>query len=503
MLRIDGDSLDWTAVRRILSGPVEARLTPAAKRRVAKSRQSLQAALDAGERIYGVNTGFGKLADQLIDRTQLGELQRRLIRSHACGVGPILSEEETRTMILLRANALARGESGCTPGLVEFLLSMANAGIYPCIPDQGSVGASGDLAPLAHLGLGMLGEGKVRWKGRILGAAEGLKRAGLSPYSFRAKEALSLINGTQFSLAVLCRTLAEAERLASFADLVGAMSVDATQASARPFDERVHRARPHPGQAESARNLRVLLAGSEILASHRNCGRVQDPYSVRCIPQVHGAARETFRWVREISVREANSTTDNPLLFGRDIISAGNFHAQILAQASDALAQALTTLGNISLCRIDALLKPEFSGLPPFLTAEPGLNSGFMQFQVTAAALAAECRTLCFPASVESLPTGGGKEDHVSMAPIAARKARAIAENVAVILALEALCAARALEFHTPRKTSPALSAALAAIRRRSPRHDQDRYMKPDIDRVRADREAILEAAERVCGKLL
>lgn len=461
--------------------------------KIRRSREALEKIVASGRTVYGINTGFGKLADKRISEKDVLELQRRLVLSHATGVGPRLSAHETRLMMLFRANALAKGFSGCRVEMVQFLVDMLNRGARPDIPEQGSVGASGDLAPLAHLGVAMMG------------LDDTLRKAGLKPFVFREKEGLALINGVQFSLAVLAGAAVRAERLLKLADAIGSMTLDALMCSIRPFDPRIHRVRPHPGQAEVARNVLAMMQGSQILKAHEGCSRVQDNYSLRCMPQVHGAAREAFTWVRGIIVTEANAVSDNPVVFEEgDAISGGNFHAQIEGLAADTLANAMTTLINISERRIECMVNPDLSGLPAFLAAEGGLNSGFMLMQVAAAALTAESRSLCYPASVLSLPTSAGKEDVVSMAPISARHLRAIVDNLEYILAIEALTAAQALEFRKPLKAGKGIDAAYRHIRKSVAPMTRDRYLKPDLERVRElVRTDLLEVIEDAIGELV
>ncbi|HEU4334939.1 MAG TPA: histidine ammonia-lyase, partial [Candidatus Eisenbacteria bacterium] len=422
-----------------------------------------------------------------------------LLRSHSVGSGPHL--ERPGLFMALRANSLALGASGVTPALVRMLAEMYNRGVEPCIPTVGSVGASGDLAPLAELGVVMMGEGTASARGVDHGpGARALAKARLKPYKFRPKEALALVNGTQLMSALLAKALVDAEELLTLADVAGAMSLEAMKGSAAPFDARVHEARAHPGQGTVADNVRRLLAGSEVLESHRDCRRVQDAYSLRCIPQVHGAARDAFDFAKQSLVIEVNSATDNPLVLGTDVISAGNFHGQPVAQAADVLSIALTSVANISERRIERLTNPDLSGLPPFLVKESGVNSGFMMAQVAAAAAAAECRVDATPASVQSIPTGAAKEDHVSMGPLAARKCLRIIEGLRRILSLEVVCAAQGLDLIAPLVPGKGVAAAHRAVRKAVAFLGSDRYLRRDLKKVSAG--DIVAAARRAVGRL-
>jgi len=440
-----------------------------------------------GARVYGVTTGFGRFADVAIPRDQLETLQRNLIRSHAAGVGRPLEDGAVRAMMALRANALARGNSGIRAATVETLLAMLAADILPIVPSQGSVGASGDLAPLAHLALALIGEGSVRVRGREASASRALRRARIRPVVLGAKEGLALINGVQMSVAVGGLALHRALRLCRTADVVGAATLDASRGSDAPFDARIMAARPHPGAAASAGNLRRLLKGSAIRESHRGCGRVQDNYALRCMPQVHGAARDAFAHALAVLEREMNSATDNPLVFaGRgDIVSGGNFHGAPVGYVLDYAAIAAADLASISERRIEKLLNPALSELPAFLVREGGLNSGLMMAQVTAAALVSECKVLAHPASVDSIPTSAAKEDHVSMSPIAARKLSAIVDCLEGVLAIEILAAFQAMDFLRPLASSRRLEALRREFRRRIPMWSRDRELHRDLEKAR------------------
>ena len=454
---------------------------------MAASRQTVERAVARGERVYGVNTGFGKFADTAVAAGKLAELQKNLVRSHSAGVGPALPDRAVRAMMLLRANALAKGFSGIRVGTVRALLAMLDADLLPVVPEQGSVGASGDLAPLAHLALGLMGEGLIRRRGRSVPAARALREAGLSPVEFAAKEGIALINGVQMSVAVGGLALGRALYLSRVADIAGAASLDAARGSDAAFDRRVLAARPHPGAAASAGNLRKLLAGSAIRESHRGCGRVQDNYALRCMPQVHGAARDAFAHAREVLEREMNSATDNPLVFARGgrIVSGGNFHGAPVGLALDYAAIAAADLASISERRIEKLLNPALSELPAFLVEEGGINSGLMMAQVTAASLVSENKIHAHPASVDSIPTSADKEDHVSMSPIAARKFARVVENLERVLAIEILVAFQAMEFLRPLESSPPLEAIRRAFRRGVAAWRRDRQLSADLEAAR------------------
>lgn len=466
-----------------------------AREKIVAAREVVDDLVENNQLAYAITTGVGKLSDVRIAPAQILELQLNLIRSHSTGVGEPLSQEETRAMMLLRANSLAKGLSGVRVEVIDLLCEMLNRGVHPVVPSQGSVGASGDLAPLAHLALSMIGEGESIFENTRMSGGEALRRAGLKPLVPKAKEAISLINGTQAMLAVGGLALLQAETLAATADVLGAMSLDALHGTDVAFDERIHAARPHAGQVKVAANLRRLISGSEIRESHKNCGRVQDAYSLRCIPQVHGAVRDTLEFCRRTFEIEMNSAVDNPLVFIRkaggqsegDVISGGNFHGQPLAFALDYMAIALTVLAGISERRIERLVNPALNeGLPPFLAADAGMNSGFMMPQVTAAALASENKVLAHPASADSITTSGNKEDYVSMGMAAAIKLKKVVANTMNVLAIEACAAAQAIDFLAPLKTSNALARAHAAIRKVSPRIEHDRVLSGDISAISA-----------------
>jgi histidine ammonia-lyase len=489
-----------------------------ARKRVERARRCLEQLMATGATIYGVNTGFGKLANQRIASEELLGLQENLLRSHAVGMGPWFSIGISRLALALRIQSLAKGYSGVTAGLLDVLIEMYNRGVVPAIPEQGSVGASGDLAPLAHMALVVMGEGhafvtKPGANGtqpiasrKPQSGRAALRRVHLKPHRPLAKEGLSLINGTQISTAALADALVRARQLGKLADIAGAMTVEATKSSARPFDPRIHEIRPHPGQRACAENLRRLLAQSEVMASHANCGKVQDAYSMRCMPQVHGSFRDAMRYVQDVVEREMNSVTDNPLVFAEsgEVISGGNFHAQPIALAADVLAAATADLGSISERRTENLVNPDLSGLPGFLTPHPGLNSGMMIVQVLAAALVSENRTLAFPASVDSIPTSANREDHVSMSTTAARKCRMIVTNTTRILTAEILCAAQGIEFHRPLRASHAVEAAVEVVRGHVRPLARDRTLHRDLEAIERllKNGSLLEAVEKRIGGL-
>ncbi len=486
-IKLDGDTLTLDALARVAAGGAKVSLADGVREKIQRSRAVVEAALDSGRAVYGVNTGFGRLSEVAIPRESIEALQLNLIRSHACGVGAPLSCEETRAVTLLRANVLAKGFSGVRPLVVDQLLALLNHGIHAVIPEQGSVGASGDLAPLSHLALVLLGEGEAEMGGEVISGAEALSRAGLQPITLAAKEGLALNNGTQVSTGIGALLLLRAERAVAAADVAGAMSLEGLRGTPDAFHPALQRVRAHPGQIASAERLRSLLEGSEIRESHRaDDPRVQDAYSLRCMPQVHGAAGNALAYIRSVLEVEANSATDNPLIFpdedGGLILSGGNFHAQPIAQVMDLLAIALTDLASISERRIERLVNPDLSGLPAFLTRKPGLSSGMMLAQITAAALVSENKVLSHPASVDSIPTGASKEDHVSMGPGAATKARKVLRNTEMVLGIELMCAAQALEFLKPLKPGRGVARAYDLVRERIPPLAEDRVLAPDIE---------------------
>jgi histidine ammonia-lyase len=469
-------------------------LAPAAIAGMNASRAVVDRLVASGAAAYGINTGFGKLASVRISPEQVRQLQVNLVRSHACGVGAALSEAETRAMMLLRANAIAKGLSGVRPRIVETLCQMLNNRVHPVIPSQGSVGASGDLAPLAHLAQVVTGEGRANFRGEILPGGEAMKRAGITPVALEAKEGLSLLNGTQGMLALLSLALHEADILVDSADVAASLSLDALRGSPGAFDARIMQARAYAGAAMTARNLANLNEGSQIRESHRSAEkdtRVQDAYSLRCTPQVHGAVRDSLAQAREIAAVELNSATDNPLVFARDanhgdIISGGNFHGQPLAMAADHVAIAMATLGGIVERRIEQMTNPLTSMLPAFLTPEPGLNSGFMVAQVTAAALTSENKALATPHSTDSISTSGNQEDYVSMGMSGARRLARMLINLRHTIAIELLCACQGIDLLTPLQTGTLARKAYAAVRAKSGKVTEDRPLAPDIEAVAA-----------------
>jgi len=464
---------------------LQVELDPACRAGIRASAQLVQRATEGDAPVYGVNTGFGKLASTRIAREDLAVLQLKLLRSHAVGVGQPLSEKVVRLILLLKAASLARGHSGVREEVVDALLALHNAGLTPVIPCQGSVGASGDLAPLAHLCLPLIGEGEVFWRGERMPAARGLQLAGLQAITLGAKEGLALINGTQVSAALALDALLATDRLFEAAVISGALTLDAARGSDGPFDPRIHAVRGQPGQIACAAAYRALAVGSAIRQSHlENDDRVQDPYCLRCQPQVMGACLDQMRYAAGVLVREANAVTDNPLVFEGLMVSGGNFHAEPVALAADALAVAIAEIGAITERRIAMLVDTVVSRLPPFLTPEPGLNSGFMIVHVTAAALASENKSLAHPASVDSLPTSANQEDHVSMATFAARRLGAMLDNTAHIVAIELLAAAQGIEFLRPLASSPALEGVMRLVRSVSPAMMQDRSLAHDIEAV-------------------
>ena len=489
---LSGNKLTFSQLYAVALNHETVSLSPDAIARMKASRAVVDQLVASGKTAYGINTGFGKLASVRISSEQVRQLQVNLVRSHSCGVGEPLSEAETRAMMLLRANALAKGISGIRPSVVETLISMLNAGVHPVIPSQGSVGASGDLAPLAHLAHVVIGEGEALHKRERLPGAEALQRAGITPVELEAKEGLSLLNGTQGMLALLSLALRDADILADTADVAASLSLDALRGSPGAFDARIMHAREYPGAGTTARNLAHLNEGSQIRESHRAAEkdpRVQDAYSLRCTPQVHGAVRDSLVQAREMALVELNSATDNPLVFVKeggkgDIISGGNFHGQPLAMAADQVAVALATLGGISERRVEQMTNPLTSLLPAFLTPDPGLNSGFMIAQVTAAALTSENRALATPHSVDSISTSGNQEDYVSMGMSGARRLERMLHNLRHILAIELLCACQGIDLLAPLQTGTLAKKAYDAVRALSPKVTADRPLAADISAV-------------------
>lgn len=485
MITLDGSSLTLDAIQSVLDGD-SVSISPAVIEHISSTRTLLDKMLMDEKPHYGINTGFGALATTKIPSDDLAKLQLNLIRSHAVGVGEPLSFEESRILLLLRANTLSKGHSGCRPIILKYLTQLLSSGCAGYIPCKGSVGASGDLAPLAHQALLLLGEGKAMVDGELVQASHALKHADLKPIQLEAKEGLALINGTQAMCARGCKQLLSSIQLMQLADQVGAMTTDALLGSQKAFDPRIQKIRNHPGQQTSAKIIGGMLKGSELLASHQNCKQVQDPYSIRCMPQVHGATRDVIQHVQDVLEREINAATDNPLLFIRDdkldIISGGNFHGQPIALALDYLCMAMSELANISDRRMELMLDPHKSrGLPAFLTPNPGLNSGFMMLQVTAAALISENKILCHPASVDSIPTSAGQEDHVSMGMTSANKLKTVVDNVRTVLSIELMCAAQAIDLRKPITTSNQISRLQQKVREMVDFAEEDRNFGVDL----------------------
>jgi histidine ammonia-lyase len=485
---LDGQSLSLDDVVAVARERAPVELSPAARARMERANTIVNAIVESGAAVYGVTTGFGKLSEITIPRARLGELQVNLVRSHAAGVGRLLPERETRAMMLLRANVIAKGYSGARAVLADTLVSMLNAGLYPPIPEQGSVGASGDLAPLAHLALALIGEGTLSRDGTSADAAAMLATAGITPVSLGPKEGITLINGTQAHTAIAALAVVDAHRLWQVAHLAGAMSLEALLGTPVAFDARIHDARGQLGQAASAALLRSLLRDSEIRESHREGDpRVQDPYALRCMPQVHGPVLDAVDFCAGVVSRELNAATDNPLVFADtgELLSGGNFHGQSVAMALDVLAIALTNLATIAERRIDRLVHPDLNqGLPPFLTRDAGVSSGFMMAQVSAASLASECKVLSHPASVDTIPTDGNKEDVVPMAMGAAWKLRRVVDNVRAVLAIELMCAAQGLDCRAPLRAGRGAARGLALVREIVTPLTADRVLAGDIARL-------------------
>jgi histidine ammonia-lyase len=489
MLQLYGQQLTLQQIEDVARGREQVVLADKARVRVEQACQVVHDIVTEGRTVYGVNTGFGKLSDVSIDKADLLQLQLNLVRSHSCGLGEPLSEPEARAMLLLRANVLAAGFSGARARVIDTLIAMLEKGVTPVIPEKGSVGASGDLAPLAHLALAAISEGEVFYKGERLAAATALERAQIAPLQLEVKEGLALLNGTQAMGAVGALALYRAERLVRLADVAGAMTLEALKGTPVAFDERIHTARPHAGQVEVAAHLRELLRDSEIRQSHLvNDPRVQDAYSLRCMPQVHGAIRTALSHARQVVEIESGSATDNPLVFSEtgEVLSGGNFHGAPLALVFDYAAMALTDLMSITERRIDRLVNPDSNeGLPPFLTAHPGISSGFMMLQVTAVALLNEAKVLAHPASIDNVPTDGGKEDHVSMGMTAATKLRAIVQLAEMTTAIELMAAAQGLEYHAPLAPGVGVKQAYQIVRKLVAPLTTDRSMSRDIENIR------------------
>jgi histidine ammonia-lyase len=487
-LTLDPGTLTLDQLRDIHQAPLQLSLSGQSVPVIEKSARVVTDILRQDRAVYGINTGFGLLATKRIADEDLKELQRKLVLSHACGTGELLSDAQVRLIMVLKVNSLARGYSGIRLSVIEALIKLINAEVYPCIPGKGSVGASGDLAPLAHMSAALLGVGDVRVDGKLVSATEGLQRAGLKPVELGPKEGLALLNGTQTSTGLALAGLFAAEDLFHAALVTGSLSVDAALGSDAPFDSRIHAVRGHRGQQDVAATFRELLAGSEIRASHKDCKRVQDPYSLRCQPQVLGACLDNLRHAARVLTIEANAVSDNPLVFvdNGDILSGGNFHAEPVAQVADLIAICIAEIGALSERRMALLIDSHLSELPPFLVENGGVNSGFMIAQVTAAALASENKSLAHPASVDSLPTSANQEDHVSMATFAARRLQDMADNTSGVLAVELLAACQGVDFRAPLITSAPLQRAHAIVREQVDFYDEDRYFAPDIAAAKA-----------------
>jgi len=488
VLELDGQRLSLAQVAAVANGDERVALSAAARQRVEAARRVVEKIVAEEQTVYGINTGFGKLSDVHIEQSQLRELQLNLVRSHSCGVGPPLSVAEARAMLLLRANVLAQGYSGCRGILIDTLTAMLDRGVTPLIPEKGSVGASGDLAPLAHLALTVIGEGEVFYSDQRMPSAEALQSTKIDPVQLEAKEGIALLNGTQAMAAVGGLALHRALRVVQLADVAGAMSLEALKGTPVAFDERIHAARPHHGQMKVAEHLRELLSESQIRQSHlQNDPRVQDAYCLRCMPQVHGAVRDALHHARNVVETETGSATDNPLVFADtgEVLSGGNFHGAPLALSFDYAAIALTDLMSITERRIDRLVNPDSNeDLPPFLTSHPGAASGFMMMQIVAASLLNEAKVLAHPASIDNVPTDGGKEDHVSMGMTAATKLRSIVELAETITAIELITAAEGLEYRAPLQPGRGVRQAYAIVRRHVVRLTNDRAMSREIDAV-------------------
>ena len=505
-IALDGKQLTLEEVLEVAEGRAEVRIAASVAKKVKRSRDFIEKALEQGEKIYGVTTGFGMLSDQVIDQSQIEDLQRNLIRSHSVGVGPSFDEVTTRAIMLLRANVIAMGYSGVRMEVLKRLVDMVNKEVHPLVPEQGSVGASGDLAPLAHLASVLVGEGEAIFHGKVMSGKKAMEKAQIPLLTLKAKEGLALVNGTQVMTAVGLLALLRAERLCKIADIVGACTLDALKGTLSAFDPDIQRVRPFPGPLAVSRNFWKLGQKSEIAESHKFCSKIQDAYSLRCIPQVHGAVRDALAYVRRTLEIEVNSATDNPLIFAEKskILNCGNFHGEPVAFALDLLGIAISELGGISERRIEKLINPALSGLPPFLTSEGGLHSGLMMVQVSAASLASENKILAHPASVDSIPTSADKEDHVSMGTIAARKARDIVNNVEQILAMELLCATQGLEFLLPLRPGIGIKEAYNVVRRKVPPVKGDRRFSEDIQQIDLMIKSgeLLLRVEKAVGKL-
>ena len=504
-LVLDGESLTLESLATVLDPATQIRVASACRKNVQKSREVIDKAVRDKKQVYGITTGFGALSDVVISREKGRQLQKNILMSHAAGVGNPFPDEIVRLILALMINSKAKGYSGLRWTILQTMVELFNGGVIPQIPEKGSVGASGDLAPLAHLSLVLIGRGKARFKGRLMSGAGALRRAEIDPVTLEEGEGLALVNGTQVMTAIGAWTLHKAAKLAKLADVAASMSLEVLLGTNTQFHKKIHRVRPHKGQIQSAANMRLITDDSEIITSHKDCNRIQDAYSLRCSPQVHGASRDTIQFARQTIETEINSATENPLVFpDGQILSGGNFHGQPIALALDHLAVALAELANISERRIERMVNPDLSGLPSFLIKEGGLNSGFMIAQYTAAALVSENKVLAHPASVDSIPTSANKEDHVSMGTIAARKARGILGNLKHVIAIELLCAAQGLDLLTNLKPGKGTLMAYKVLRRHVSHMKKDRELSPDIETVAGiiDNGEILSAVEKTCGPL-
>jgi histidine ammonia-lyase len=486
-VQIDGENLKLEQIEETAFGKAKVRLSRKAVPKISRCRKYVEEIIRTGQTVYGINTGFGKLCRVKISPSEIERLQKNLVLSHAVGVGPVFCEEEVRAAMLLQANVLAKGHSGVRPVVIQSLINLLNSGVTPMVPEKGSVGASGDLAPLAFIALVLMGEGWAFYKKRLLSGRDALKKAGLKPLKLSAKEGIALINGTQMMTGLGALTLLRAEKLAELADMAGALSCEAALATPVAFDEDLQRARAHKGQGIVARNLIQLMKNSQIREFHKACPKVQDPYSFRCMPQVHGAVRDALRYVRSVLEVEINSATDNPLIFPdkKKVISGGNFHGEPVALALDFLGIAVSELGSISERRIAVMMDPNITDLPAFLVREPGINSGLMMAQTTAAALVSENKILAHPASVDSIPTSLNQEDHVSMGTIASRKAREIANNAEEVLAIEFLCAYQGICFRAPLKPGIGTNKIFTRIKQRVKEIKEDRILVGDLVKIK------------------
>jgi len=506
IVEFDGLTLDLKTLNDIALNKTEVKLNTDAKKKMLTAREYVLKIVEKGEPVYGINTGFGALSNKFIGKSDLKTLQYNLIRSHCTGIGQPLNQRLTRAMMALRANCLASGFSGVNPEIVELILEFLNKGIHPIIPEKGSVGASGDLAPLSHIALSLIGEGEVEYLGKKEKTKEVMDRLGIKPAELGPKDGLALINGTALMTAYASVALMEAEKLFKLADISACLTVDGIKGSIRAYFPHISKLKPHPGQMDSVSNLNKILPESEILNDHQGCPKVQDPYSLRCVPQVHGACRQTYYHLKQVVETELNSVTDNPLIFVEEdqVVSGGNFHGQALSLSMDYMAMGLAEICSISERRIEKMMNPTFSELPAFLTQSSGLNSGLMIAHVTAAALASENKTLCHPASIDSIPTSTDKEDHVSMGPFAGRKLHQVIENTKTILAVEILCNTAALDYQRPLKSSPACEAVYEKVREVVPKITEDRVFAYDMNKIieLINKNELIEITEKLIGEL-